>query len=76
MDGYSASLRLASVCFYLALCFFGASEIAPLSGPFAVSPWAPWALKGLSALAGFGALCFVFYELCSGADGTAGRGRR
>lgn len=71
MDG-SQSLKLAGVCFILALCLFSASEIAPLHGQFAVSPVVPWILKGFSALAGFGALCYMVYGIALGTDETPG----
>jgi hypothetical protein len=71
MDG-SQSLKLAGVCFILALRFFGASEIAPLHGQFAVSPVVPWVLNGFSAFAGFGALCYVVYGIALGTNETPG----
>jgi hypothetical protein len=62
----SQSLKLAGVCFILALCLFSASET--LHGQFAVSPVVLWIVKGFSALAGFGALCYVVYGIALGTD--------
>ena len=71
----SQPLTLAGVCGFLALILLGASEVAPLHGLFGISPAVPWILKSFSALAGFGALCYLVYGVALGTDETPGGSR-
>jgi hypothetical protein len=72
----SQSLDIAGVCLFLAASLFGAGEMVPLHGAHAVSAWTPWILKGLSAMAAFGALCYLVYGLALGTDVTPGGEQR